>query len=197
MIKKFLLIVGSSIILSSASTAQIERSGFNFGVSAGTGYSRHAAAYSAQKIGGFPGHVTDFGGFRAFTLNTKLGWGVTPRAQVFYAIRYTPPNTTISPYQAFYQGLLVNYSAGYLGDIIFGLGAGISKVSDKNEGSIAQGTLVYLSVAHEFSPHFQIELSSLFGKMNNSPPPLSSFDSSAEFSLYFTLNYIFYKDKGD
>lgn len=172
------------------SSAQVNRSGFNFAVGAGFGYSNHAEAYIVEEKLGI---IEEYSGFRAFSTNLKVGWGITPRAQVFYTLHFTPPNATISPYESVYHGGIIAYSFESVENLLISAGAGINIAHDMNKGELARGTLGNIAVAYEFSPHFSLELNSIFGKMENNPPPLSFFSSSKEFSLMLTINYLFYK----
>lgn len=170
---------------------QVDRSGPSFGIGIGLGYSKHADSYSAVQETIF-NTVKEYSGFRILSTDLKIGWGLTPRAQVFYTLKYALPNTTISPYRSFYQGILFNYSFSSLEKLIYGGGIGINKAGDKN-GKISRGTLANISLGYEFNPNFLMELNTLFGEMKNSPHPNTFLDSSREFSMILTFNYLFYK----
>jgi hypothetical protein len=187
----FLSIVSLVLIVDAA--AQVDRSGFSFGIGVGSAYSLHAGSYSLKEPGSI-GSIENYGGFRILTTDIKLGWGLKPRVQVFYTFKYAPSNTTVSPYLSMYQGLIVNFSFKSIEELMLGVGAGINQVKDKDKGELAQGALVNLSIAYEFIPHFLVELNTLFGKMNNTPPPLSFLNTSTEFSFAITVNYLFYQD---
>jgi hypothetical protein len=77
--------------------------------------------------------------------------------------------------------------------LIYGAGAGINKAGNK-EGKISQGTIGNLLLGYEFNPHFLMEVNTLFGKMDNTPPQDTYLESSNEFSFVVTFNYLFYKN---
>ena len=189
-LKRAIIFSLAYLFLLISASAQVDRSGFTFGFGAGFGYSNHAESYVVEEKLGI---IEEYSGFRAFSTNLKVGWGFIPRTQVYYTLNFTPGNATISPYQSFYQGGQVTYSFEAVEDLIIGAGVGVNKARDMNKGDLAKGTLVNVSLAYEFDPHFTIELNSIFGKMENNPPPLSFIGTSEEFSLFLTINYLFYK----
>lgn len=186
-----MLLLFISQFLTSLAFGQVDRSGPSFSIGVGMGYSKHADSYSAVQETIY-NTVKDFSGFRILSTDLKIGWGYAPRAQAFYTLKYALPNTTISPYRSFYQGVLFTYSFKSLEKLIYGAGIGINKAGDK-AGKISEGTLANISLAYEFNPHFLLELNTLFGKMENSPPQDTYLDSNREFSMIITFNYLFYK----
>lgn len=193
MIKKYLLVVGIITAQFTIVKAQIDRSGFTFAIGTGTGFSAHAASYSVQKVGGFLSQIDEYGGFRSLTADLKVGWGFSPTIQAFYTFKFTPGNTTISPYKSLYNGLILNYSPINIAELIVGAGAGINVATDKKD-EISRGVLVNISFAYEFNPHFLIEINTLFGQMGNNPPPGHMLDSTKEFAIYVTINYLYYRE---
>jgi len=175
--------------------AQVDRSGFTFGIGIGTGYSKHADSYSALKESFFR-TIDEFSGFRIMAVDLKVGWGFTQRAQVYYTIKYSLPNTTISPYRSFYQGLVIANSSKSLEKLIYGIGVGINKAGNK-EGKISQGTIGNIVLAYELNPHFLVEVNTLFGKMENDPYTDTYLNSANEFSFVITFNYLFYRKTSD
>lgn len=192
-LKTALLFSLVSIFLLPDASGQFDRSGFTFSIGAGSGYSSHAASYSTEKTGGFS-QIDEYPGFRILGADLKVGWGFSPRMQLSYTFKYTPPSTTISPYQSVYHGFIGSYSPKTVAELIISMGAGVNSASDKNKGALSQGTLFNIAFGYEFNPHFLLELNTLFGKMDNSPPPQSFLSSSNEFSLILTIGYMFYRD---
>ena len=191
-VKKTIVLSIMTLLFLTETSGQADRSGFNFGIGIGSGYSKHAGSYSVISDPAF-GIIEEYSGFRILAADMKIGWGITPRAGVFYTIKYSPPNTTISPYQSFYQGLIFSYSPKSQEKLIISAGAGINKARDKDD-KLGQGTMANIAFGYEINPHFVLELNTIFGKMENTPPPLASFSTSSEFAFFITINYLYYRD---
>jgi hypothetical protein len=186
-IKKVLLLSVISLVIISAVSGQIKKTGLMYGAGFGFGLSKHAGSYQSETI---LNQIETFSSFRIIALDFKAGWGFGP-VQTFYTLKVTPANTTISPYKSFYQGILISYSSQ--NNLIYSAGAGINKAGDKT-GSLSRGTLANLVLGYEFNPKFLLEVNLLFGKMENSPPPDTYLNSNNEFSFVLTINYLFYRD---
>ena len=190
--KRTILLSIVTLFFLTDAAGQVDRSGFIFGIGIGSGYSKHAASYSVVKDPAF-GIIEEYSGFRILAADLKVGWGFKPRAHVYYTIKYSPPNTTISPYQSFYQGMALAYSPKSQEKLIITAGAGINKAHDKGD-KLGQGTMANIALGYEINPHFILEVNTIFGKMENTPPPLASLSTSSEFAFYITINYLFYRD---
>ena len=158
-----------------------------YGVGFGFGLSKHAGSYQSETI---LNQIESFSSFRIIALDFKAGWGFGP-VQALYTLKVTPANSTISPYKSFYQGIILSYSSQK--NLIYSAGAGINKAGDKT-GNLSRGTLVNLALGYEFNPKFLLEVNTLFGKMENTPPPDTYLNSNSEFSFVVTINYLFYRD---
>lgn len=175
-----------SLLMISKVSGQIKKTGLMYGVGFGFGFSKHAGSYQSETI---LNEIESFSSFRIIALDFKAGWGFGP-VQALYTMKLTPANTTISPYRSFYHGGLLSYSAE--NKLIYSLGAGINKAGDKS-GNISRGTLINLALGYEFNPKFLLEVNTLFGKMENTPPPDIYLNSDSEFSFIVTINYLFYR----
>lgn len=194
-LKRTILLSIAALLLVADVSGQVDRSGFTFGIGVGSGFSKHAGSYSVLKDPVF-GIIDEYSGFRILAADLKVGWGISPRTRVYYTLIYTPPNTTISPYQSFYQGVALAYSPKSLEELIISLGAGVNKARDGDK-KLGQGTMINMALGYEFNPHAILELNTIFGKMENTPPPLASFSTSSEFAFFITINYLFYRDPGE
>lgn len=194
-IKRTILLLIVNLFLLTDAVGQVDRSGFIFGMGIGSGYSKHAGSYSVVKDPAF-NIIDEYSGFRILAADLKVGWGFNPRALVYYTIKYSPPNTTISPYQSFYQGMALAYSPKSQEKLIITAGAGINKARDK-KGKLGQGTMANIAFGYEINPHFILEVNTIFGKMENTPPPLATLSTSSEFAFYITINYLHYRDAAE
>jgi len=177
-----------TLSLVSRVSGQVKKSGIMYGIGLGFGLSKHAGSYEKETI---INTIESFSSFRILAIDLKAGWGFG-KIQSFYTLKLTPANSTISPYKSFYQGILLSYSPA--NKLIYSAGAGINKAGDKS-GNLSRGTLVNLALGYEFNPRFLVEINTLFGKMENTPPPNTYLNSESEFSFVLTFNYLFYKTK--
>lgn len=184
---KLIIVTVIVILAATEASGQIRKSGLMYGVGFGFGLSKHAGSYQSETI---LNEIETFSSFRIIALDLKAGWGFG-HVQAFYTLKLTPANTTISPYKSFYQGGLLSYSAE--NKLIVSMGAGIHKAGDKS-GNLSRGTLINLALGYEFDPKFLLEVNTLIGKIENTPPPDTFLNSDSEFSFIVTINYLFYRD---
>ena len=168
-----------------------DRRGLLLGFGVGTGFSKHAASYTViDPIAG----DEKLSGYRIITLIVEPGYGVTPHTLIKYSLKYSPPNTTISPYQSTYHGITLNRSPKGWNKGLILLSAGYQKVSDK-KGKLSEGLLIEAGLGYEISPHFIFQFSNSLGPMKNfitDPSDARSLDSSFELMISFSVNYIIY-----
>jgi len=191
-LKRWILLSLVTLVSLTDATGQVDRSGFIFGIGIGSGYSKHAGSYSIVRSTSL-GKSEEYSGFRILAADLKVGWGFARRAQVYYTFKYSPANSTISPYQSLYQGVALAYSPKSLELFIISVGAGINNTRDRNE-KLGKGTMANFALGYEINPHFLLEVNTIFGKMENTPPPSTLLDTSNEFAFYITFTYLFYRD---
>jgi len=185
--KRVLILSVISLLMTSGVSGQIKKTGLMYGIGAGFGFSKHAGSYQSLTI---LNQIETFSSFRIIALDFKVGWGFGP-VQALYTLKVTPANSTISPYRSLYQGLILSYSSQ--NNLVYSAGAGIHKAGDKS-GNLSRGILANLGLGYEFNPKFLLEANTLWGKMENTPPPDTYLNSNSEFSFVLTINYLFYRD---
>lgn len=168
-----------------------KRKGPVFGFGAGTGYSNHAASYTYRESAGV---FKKRGGYRMFTINLEAGYAFSPKFILNYNFKYSPPNTTISPYNSTYHGGEINVSPARWGRGLIVLGGGYQAVSDK-QGFLAEGFLINAGIGYEISKHFVFEMINVAGFLEsnvNADREVRFLDSTEEFAVIFSVNYLFY-----
>ncbi len=157
--------------------------GLNWSIGYGLGHSSHASAYSIDR----DFDVKNFSGFRTIVLDSKIGIGLHENIVLFGTWKFSPGNSTISPYRSNYLGGALAYHF-YRFSIRGGLGTFKSKV-DKNEIA-GKGLLMDFGMLVHLSPNFGCELTVLSGKME--PGTVAAYASeSTEFNFTVGVAYVF------
>lgn len=157
--------------------------GLTWSIGYGFGYSSHAAAYFVQE----DFRVKDFSGIRVIVLDSKIGWRFGERIGLFGTWKYSPGNSTISPYRStYFGGALAFYFEGL--SIHGGIGTFQSKL-EKNEIA-GKGRLTNLGITLHLTSNFACELNVLTGKMQPGDVVPYLVDST-EFNFTVGMAYLF------
>ena len=157
--------------------------GLNWSIGYGLGHSSHASAYTINR----DFDVKNFTGFRTIVLDSKIGIGLHENIVLFGTWKFSPGNSTISPYRSNYFGGALAYHF-YRFSIHGGIGTYNSKL-DKNEIA-GKGLLMDLGMRIQLGPSFGLELTVLSGKME--PGTVASYASeSREFNFTVGFAYVF------
>ena len=167
-------------------TAQ-PKGGFSGGFGAGWGWSSNASNYKQIIIGNPLLPFQDFSGFRIFVTQANLGYR-TQRFLYSYTVKYSPGNSTISPYGIFYHGPSISFIPGK-----FKFNAGISwEKATARLGDIAEGQVTEFGIGYKFTRRSFIEFNLLYGDLEILElHPWARLYSNKEVAFYFTLNFYF------
>lgn len=157
--------------------------GLTWSIGYGVGYSSHAAAYFVEE----DFRVKDFSGIRVIVLDSKIGWRFGERIGLFGTWKYSPGNSTISPYRSTYFGGALAFYFQQL-SIHGGIGTFQSKLG-KNEIA-GKGRLTNLGITLHLTSNFACELNVLTGKMKPGDVVPYLVDST-EFNFTVGMAYLF------
>lgn len=156
------------------------RKGITLGIGYGFGYSKHAGEYEEST----DYRTLQFSGLRAIVLESKIGWRISNRFEIYGNAQYTPSNTTISPYRSLFYGSSIAYY--FKSHPKFSIHGGFGKYNSniKGIGGSGSGNLVSAALSWQASGliHFDIKL--LAGKMNKSalqPNPFGTSEINVSF----------------
>lgn len=163
--------------------AEEKYTGFKGSIGYGLGYSSHASSYFVDD--GF--RVKEYSGFRTIVLDTKIGWNFHKRIGISGTWKYSPGNTTISPYRSNYLGGELAY---FFGDFQqFSIHGGLGKYQAKvgRDELFGNGLLANYGAVIKAGNNFGIELNVLSGKIEFDDANLDS----TEFNFTAGLVFLF------
>lgn len=171
---------------SSAKNDREDRLGLNWSIGYGLGHSSHASSYAVDD--GF--RTKQFSGFRTIVLDTKIGWGFHKNIVAFGTWKFSPGNTTISPYRSNFLGGGLSVYFGDLQQFAIHGGAGKYQAKISRNEVVGNGLLVNYGAVVKLSNNFGVEINVLSGKLEVDDANPTTFQSS-EFNFTAGMVYLF------
>lgn len=191
LLEKLLLVILFCIAIQNVATCQDDdydyedtRKGLTFGLGAGFGYSVHAEGYKVEE----QFRTKGFSGLRGIVVDSKLGWRVSNRLEIYSTVQFSPSNTTISPYKSFFYGGAAAYYFKNHPNLSLHAGFGRYQSHLKKIGPCGDGNLVNTGISLQVSDNFFFDLKMLAGKMNKANLDRNPFGST-ELNFSFLAAY--------
>lgn len=140
-----------------------ERRGFRWGFGFSIGNSSHADSYFIDQFGS----NREYPGLRLYNFDARVGWEFHKRIGIYSIIKFSPANTTVSPYRSSYYGGYLTY---YLtNDPRYFVFAGAGKYNSKisKDETTGDGVLMNFGVGVELRQQILVELNVLTGAMDH------------------------------
>jgi hypothetical protein len=180
--------LGVFVLLSQLSFGQLN---FSFGI--GMGSSTHAESYIIDE--GFV--VRRYSGFRQMELEAKIGWTFKEYTSLYVLGRFSPSNSSISPYKETYTGIGLYQDLPFANWCTVILGAGSKSSSTKRHGTLGKGTLIDTGLGFNISNKVYLEFHRLGGKMNNEYYSMTDNESKLLVMASFKIASFFGKGKDE